>query len=303
MTTRLDWERDGQGWPQRDASRFVQASGLRWLVQQAGPTNAPLLLLIHGTGAASHSWRGLMPLLALHFNTLAVDLPGHGYTSAASAAQMSLPGMARALQQLLAAALGPQAQAGPELVVGHSAGAAIAARMCLEGAMAPRGLVSLNGAFLPLGGLPGLLFPSAAKLMAALPFVPEMFASRAASPAAVQRLIEGTGSRLDAEGAALYARLLRNPGHAAGALAMMANWDLRPLERDLPRLTVPLTLLVGANDRAVPASQSRHVHRLLPASRLVTLPGLGHLAHEEQPALLAAHIVEAARTVGLPPAA
>ncbi len=293
MSDRLDWQRDGADWPHHEASRFVSAAGMRWHVQQMGPRGqgpgqgqgqgpeAPLALLIHGTGAATHSWRGLMPLLATHFNVLAADLPGHGFTSAAPAWQMSLPGMAQALAALLT-----ELKLAPQLIVGHSAGAAVGARMVLDGhaaSAAVANLVSLNGALLPLDGLAGVLFPPVAKLMAAVPFVPRVFSWRAADPASVRRLIEGTGSTLDATGAQLYARLLRSPGHAAGALAMMANWDLRPLARDWPRLSVPLTLVVGANDRAVPPAQAQRVLALVPQARLVTLAGLGHLAHEERP--------------------
>ncbi len=291
MTGRLDWERDGRGWPHHASSRFVTAAGLRWHVQQMGPGgHAPWALLIHGTGAATHSWRGMMPLLAPHFNVIAADLPGHGFTGAAPARQLSLPGMAQALTALLAAM-----QVVPQLVVGHSAGAAIGARLLIDGAIAPgAALVSLNGALLPLGGLPGLLFPPAAKLMAALPWVPQLFSRRAADDASVRRLIEGTGSTLDATGADLYGRLLRDPGHAAGALGMMANWDLRPLERDFPRLRAPLTLVVGARDLAVPPAQARRVLARVPQARLVTLAGLGHLAHEEQPEAVAAVVLDAA---------
>ena len=290
-TERLDWERDGQGWPHRECSRFVNAAGLRWHVQQMGCTGAampaPWALLIHGTGAATHSWRGLMPLMAAHFNVLAIDLPGHGFTAMGPATQMSLPGMAQALGSLLVAT-----KVAPQLIVGHSAGAAIGARMSLDGHTAGATLVSLNGALLPLGGLPGVLFPPVAKLMAKVPFVPSLFARRAADAAAVRRLIEGTGSTLDATGAELYGRLLRSPGHAAGALAMMANWDLRPLERDFPRLKTRLTLVAGANDRAVPPGQARRVQALVPGARLVVLDGLGHLAHEERPDVLAAEVLK-----------
>jgi magnesium chelatase accessory protein len=137
--------------------------------------------------------------------------------------------------------------------------------------------------------------------MAAVPFVPHLFSRRAADAASVRRLIDGTGSTLDAAAAELYGRLLRSPAHAAGALAMMANWDLRPLERDFPRLRTPLTLVVGANDRAVPPGQARRVQAMVPNARLVTLAGLGHLAHEEQPDAAARVVLEAARSARVLP--
>ena len=85
-TTALDWERDGADWPNRAASRFVTVGAMRWHVQVMG--SGPVLLLLHGTGASSHSWRDLAPRLARHFTVLAPDLPGHGF-SAQPAAEAS----------------------------------------------------------------------------------------------------------------------------------------------------------------------------------------------------------------------
>ena len=293
MSRQPDWERDGGDWPNRDASRFVDAGGVRWHVQSAG--RGPALLLVHGTGAATHSWAGLLPLLARDYTVIAPDLPGHGFTAMPAWSRMSLPGIAAALAELLAVL-----RAEPRIVVGHSAGAAILARMALDGAIAPRGLVSLNGALLPLHGLAGLFFSPAAKLLSFNPLVPRLFAWRAGDEQAVRRLIDSTGSTLDARGIALYGRLLRNPQHVSGALAMMANWDLRPLQRDLPRLAAPLLLVAALNDRTVPPDEARRVQRLLPAAERVELPGLGHLAHEERPDRVAALVHERARAWGVP---
>jgi magnesium chelatase accessory protein len=291
MPDALDWERDGRDWPHREASRFVHAGGLRWHVQRMG--EGPAALLVHGTGAATHSWRGLAPLLARHFAVIAPDLPGHGFTQTPGRGGLSLPGMARGLTALLR-----HLGAAPALAVGHSAGAAVLARMCLDGDLAPRALVSLNGALLPLGGLPGRLFSPLARLFAASPWTARAFAWRAADRAAVVRLIRGTGSVIDPEGIELYARLVRSPAHVAGALGMMASWDLRDLARGLPALAVPLTLVVGENDRTVPPADAQRVRALVPAAQRVGLPGLGHLAHEERPEQVAALILSIAREAG-----
>lgn len=293
MSPTLAWAREGLQWPHREASRFVEAGGLRWHVQQMGA--GPVALLIHGTGASTHSWRGLMPLLAPHFTVVAMDLPGHAFTDTPPASQLSLPGIASAVAALVRK-LGLE----PDLVVGHSAGAAIAARVLLDGTLAARTLVAINGAFLPLAGLPGLLFPPVARLMAATPLASQLFARRTWDRAAVEKLIGGTGSALDLPGLALYGMLVRDARHAAGALGMMARWDLRPLVRDFARLQVPLTLVVGADDRAVPPGDSRRVAAMFPASGRVTVEtvrGAGHLVHEEQPEQVAQCVLKAhART-------
>jgi len=284
MARRLDFATDGRDWPHRSASSFVQADGIRWHVQQMKPKrqDAQVLLLIHGTGAATHSWRGLMPLLARRHHVVAMDLPGHGFTGTPTRWTLSLPRMAQAVATLVGT-LGVHA----DVIVGHSAGAAIAARMALDGLARPRRIVSLNGALLPLAGFAGQFFSPMAKLLAANPVVPRLFAWRAADRRVVERLIGSTGSALDAQGLALYARLVASPAHAAGALSMMASWALEPLQRELPRLAVPLHLLVGAIDRTIPPAQAASVQRLLPTAWRTILPALGHLAHEERPDLVA----------------
>ncbi len=294
MSDRRGWQRDGRDWPNREASRFVRAAGLMWHVQIMGA--GPVLLLAHGTGAATHSWRSLAPLLAQHFTIVAPDLPGHGFTEAPGTARLSLPGMAKSLQGLLRAL-----NVTPALAVGHSAGAAILVRMALDAQIAPRGLVSLNGAFLPLEGVPGQIFSPLAKLLVGLPLLPQLFAWRAKNDAAVRQILEGTGSRIDAQGVAFYGRMIRNPAHAAAALGMMAQWDLHPLLRDLDRLHVPLLLVVGETDRAVPPAQAARVAEIVPGAALVTMPGLGHLAHEERPTETAALIFEFGRQQKLMP--
>jgi magnesium chelatase accessory protein len=276
MVDRLNWESAGSDWPNREASRFVVASGLRWHVQQMG--SGPVLLLIHGTGAATHSWRTLAPLLAKHFTVFAPDLPGHGFTAAATAQQYTLPGMAAGIAALLR-----ECRLEPTYGVGHSAGAAILARMCLDGLIAPRSVVGINPALLPLSGLAGTLFLPIARMLSLSSMVPRLFAWAARDRAAVERMMAGTGSRIDAHGIDLYWRLISNPGHAAAGLAMMANWDLETLQRDLPRLSPPLLLLTGDADRTIPPSEAARVLAMLPSARQVLLPGLGHLAHEEQP--------------------
>ncbi len=303
--TRLQWQRDSADWPHREASRFVPAGGVHFHVQQLGPAlgSAPVALLLHGTGASTHSWRDFAPVLSLHYTVLMLDLPGHAFSSLPAAAQMSLPGMARAIGALLHT-LG----VAPALVVGHSAGAAIAAQMALAGQgqgpgpghVRPRAIASLNGAWLPLGGVAGRVFSPVAKLMAGNPLVPRLFSWRAQDAAAVARLIDGTGSKIDTAGMRLYGRLIANPGHVAGALSMMANWDLAALQAQLPALAVPVLLLTGSNDRTVPPAQAAQVAGLLPSARVHRLAGLGHLAHEEQPALVARAVLDFAREQGVP---
>jgi len=281
----LQWEVDGLDWPNREASRFVEAGGIRWHVQIMG--RGQVVLLLHGTGASSHSWRALAPLLAERHTVLAPDLPGHGFTQTPAPERLSLTGMAALVESLLRTL-----KLDPESVVGHSAGAAIAARMCLDGAVAPRSLISINGALLPLSGLPGRVYSPIARFLARGGIWASLLARSAADRQAVARLIERTGSRIEPRGIDLYHRLLRARRHTAAALGMMARWDLLPLQRELADSRPHLLLVAGGNDLMVPPEQAERLGARLPAARLRRLSGCGHLLHEERPEETAALIEE-----------
>lgn len=242
----------------------------------------PDLLLLHGAGASAHSWRDIAPALAARLprgaRVIVPDLPGHAFTARPSAQGLSLPGMAGLLWELLQAL-----DARPGVLIGHSAGAAVAARMALDAPKGLRTLISLNGAWLPPAGQGRWFYAPLARLFALNPWVPYVFAFHASHRGPLERLIASTGSRLDAAGIDLYARLVGDRRHVAAVLAMMAVWDLRPLLRDLPQLMPQLHLLAAEGDRTVPPQASLEAARRQPRAMLHQLPRLGHLAHEEAP--------------------
>lgn len=286
MSDRPDWDREGRDWPNRVHSRFVTAGGMRWHVQVAGA--GPVLLLLHGTGAATHSWRALLPLLAEHFTVVAPDLPGHGFTGRGP---QTLPAMAKAVAALLG-----ELELEPAFVVGHSAGAAVGLRMVLDGLVDANAVVGLSPALLPFPGLAAKLFPTMAKLLFVNPFAPYIFARMAGPTREVARfMLKSTGSSLESDGIDYYARLFRKPAHIAGTIGMMASWDLEPLKRDLPGLKAPLLLIHADGDTAIPLAKAREAAALVPGTRLEVLTGLGHLAHEEAPERVAAMIEDFAQ--------
>lgn len=284
MSVAPRWAVEGRDWPNRAHSRFVDTPRVRWHVQVMG--DGPVVLLLHGTGASTHSWRALLPLLAERFTVVAPDLPGHGFTVGRPAGGLSMPAMARAAGELMAA-LGLK----PDALVGHSAGAAIAVRMALDGVAGPAAIVGLNAALLPFPGLGARLFPTLARLLFVNPLAPHLFARMARTSGETARfLARSTGSHIDAEGVRGYERLFATPGHCAGAITMMADWDLESLKRDLPRLAAPLLLIHGDADAAIPTANAREAAAMVAGTEMVSLAGVGHLAHEERPREVAALI-------------
>ncbi|MEL6374928.1 MAG: alpha/beta fold hydrolase BchO, partial [Pseudomonadota bacterium] len=285
----LVWERDGASWPLSQHSRFVESEGLRWHVQiidspGAADASPETLALIHGTGSTTHSWAAVAPLLANTHRVVMMDLPGHGFTAPLSAHAISLPGYARRVATLLR-----DLDLAPTAVVGHSAGAAIAVRMALDGVMpaSARRIIGLNAALLPFPGPAATLFPFLARLLFTNALVPRLFARRGQDREAVARLLASTGSTLDDDAIARYARLFRSPVHVKATLDMMAYWDLAGLARAMPRLACPLLLAAGGLDQTVSPERAYEAAKLTPQAHVELVPKLGHLMQEEDPQQLA----------------
>jgi len=62
--------------------RTVEVQGLNVFYREAGPANAPVVLLLHGFPTSSHMYRDLIPLLADRYHVVAPDLPGFGFSDA-----------------------------------------------------------------------------------------------------------------------------------------------------------------------------------------------------------------------------
>jgi pimeloyl-ACP methyl ester carboxylesterase len=62
--------------------RNIKANGLNIFYREAGPKDAPTILLLHGYPTSSHMFRNLIPTLSIKYHVLAPDLPGFGYSDA-----------------------------------------------------------------------------------------------------------------------------------------------------------------------------------------------------------------------------
>ena len=270
---------------QVNATESVSTSRVRWQVTVKG--SGPPIVLLHGTGSDRRSWDAVSSRLSRHATLIVPDLPGHGDSVVLNRSVMSLNGMARDAGELLEAL-----DVRPLLLAGHSAGAALAVRMTLDRCVQPRQLVAVNGAFATFGGVLDRVFAPLAGLFSASTLVTGTLARKARNLDAVQRIIESTGSELDRDGLVRYSRLLQEPAHLEAMFAMMSNWDLRALRRDLNRLDVPLHLLVADRDRAVDPRQALDVESRCPRARITRLAQAGHLAHEEIPDRVAELILQ-----------
>ncbi|HUO52966.1 MAG TPA: alpha/beta fold hydrolase BchO [Gemmatimonadaceae bacterium] len=285
------WVALGDVWPNRQASHFVEAGAQRWHVQLFG--SGPPLLLVHGTGSATHSWRDLAPRLARRFTVIAPDLPGHGFTTAPRTDLLSLDGLASELGTLLDA-LGAQ----PAIGVAHGAGMAVLLRHVLERPGAFRTLVGINAALTPPRRHLWTLLAPAANVSSRSSFV-DGLGSRLAQGSLEESLLRSMGSAMPDAQAALYTAFLRSRRHMGAVTTMFANWDAGRLQRDLAQLELPVTLAVALNDPWVPARIADRLAGRFRNVRIVEIGDCGHLAHEEKPGLVETIVVESAQREGV----
>lgn len=251
--------------PTRDTPWQTARMGAGLRIHQGG-SGEPVLLLLHGLGATGDVWQGWWPLLAQRWpgRWLAPDLPGHGGSP-------PLPGYTF---DSLAAAVADIAAGARTIVLGHSLGGVV-------------GLALASGAFtVPAQAVIGLGIKVAwtqeeldrARATARRP--PAWFASREEAAARYLR-ISGLAGLLPADAPAVDAGLREQHGRwrlamDPGAFAVGAP-DMTQL---LARSQARVTLARGEHDAM---NTDEQLARLgVPA---VTLPGLGHNAHVENPHL------------------
>ncbi len=278
-------------WPYRAASSLVAAGRLTWHVQfhNAKRPSRTTLILIHGTGASTHTWTDLIEPLRESACVLAIDLPGHGFTRGAEPAMLTLPLMAAALQELLLK-LKPENDV---VFIGHSAGAPLAIEWALRYATTAQQIfttthiIGLNPSLVPPPSLyTTLLGPVVAPIATSGPMT-GMLAFIAANTKMVDQLLDSTESTIPEANRKHYRYLFSQPQHVQGAMGFMAGADLPSILARGKTLSIPTSFLLGAQDSWVKEAPLKEVLRDgFPKSRVETWPG-GHLLHEERPQAVA----------------
>ncbi|MDC7784270.1 alpha/beta hydrolase [Rhodoplanes sp. TEM] len=258
--------------------RFVRVMGLRLHVIEAGPADAPAVLLLHGNGAMAQDMvaSGLIERLARTHRVICPDRPGFGWSERP---RHPLPPEAQAE---LAADLLRLLGIDRAVVVGHSWGTLVALALALHAPELVTGLVLAAGYYVPTRRLDvwmvsGPAWPGVGLLMRhtlspligaaiAWPFVRRLFAPRPVSPA----FRAGFPVAM-----ALRPEQLRATAEESVVMIPAA----RRLRRRYADIACPVTVLAAAGDRLVEELQAPRLVEALPNATLRIVPGVGHMMH------------------------
>lgn len=258
--------------------KFVDLNGDRVAYRDVG--QGPVVLLIHGIGGSSDTWRALLPHLATRYRVVAPDLLGHGQ-SAKPRDDYSLGAFAVWLRDLL-----DELDIGGVTLVGHSLGGGVAMQFVHQHPDYCERLVliSSGGLGMEVGWTLRLLSAPGAELL--LPVIAprsvitrgdrfrSWLASRGLRSAEVDETWTAYASLSDRLTRKAFLRTLRSVVDYRGQA--VSAFNRLHLTSGLPTL-----LIWGEQDRIIPVAHGEAAHAALPGSRLVIVPGVGHFPHVE----------------------
>lgn len=264
-------------------SEFVDVGGLQVHLQRAGDGGLPLLLL-HGFGASTFSWRQVLAPLASDRQVVAFDRPAFGLT------ERPMPPYPAGIspyspdaQVELTVGLMDTLGIDRGVLIGNSAGGTIALRAALEHPERVAALVLVDPAVYEGGGAPGWVRP-----LLRLPQV------RRLGPLFVRSIRERGGqlietawhdpSRITPEVLEGYTRPLQAENWDRALWELTVASGESDLATRLGELDLPVLVITGDDDRIVPTEQSIRLAGEIEGAELAVLPACGHVPQEECPA-------------------
>jgi len=253
----------------------IAVAGLRYALATHG--SGEPLVLIHGFTGSAATWGGHVPAFAREFETIAVDLPGHGLTPPPrEPARGSVERIADDLAHIL-----DQLGRAPAHVVAYSLGARVALRLAVAHPGTIRRLVLES----PSAGIADPIERKARQVS------DDALADRIERNGVAAFVTEWERSPVIASMSALPAQqaaVLRNIRLAntaeglASSLRGAGQGRMEPLQDRLGTVTAPTLVLAGALD-PTGTTRAEEVAAGIPGARLVVLPDAGHAPHLERP--------------------
>jgi pimeloyl-ACP methyl ester carboxylesterase len=277
-------------------AEFLQLAGLSVRVEQVayqGDCNCkpPLLVLMHGFGASTFSWREVSAPLSQLGDVIAYDRPAFGFTERPTTWSKVNPYGFEGNFEILDSIIAKFGQEREVVLVGHSAGGQLAAEYARLNPSEVDSLILVDPAILTTGGGPDgfVWFYEIPQIKRLGPILVSSIAT--------------SGDDLLRESFYDPADLTEEVFTGYHAPLMVIGWEKafwnfataprgNALADNLSALKQPTLLISGENDTVVPTSDTVKLSSLLPNAQLELIPRSAHLPHEEEPELFMAAITK-----------
>lgn len=257
----------------QDPGDYLVIDGVRVHLRVSGPQSKPALIMLHGFGSSLHTWEGWAEALKEDYRVVRLDLPGAGLSYPDPSGVYSDERTIELLLLLMDTLAIERAT-----LVGNSIGGRIAWRMAAAHLDRVSALVLISPDGFASEGFQYGKAPEVSGITQLMRYVlPKSLLEMSLRPA------YGDPSVLSEATVSRYYDLMLAPGSRGALIQRMAQTvllDPRPL---LSTIDVPVLLLWGELDGAIPMSNAADYQALLKNSRFVPLPGLGHVPQEEAP--------------------
>jgi len=274
----IDWEKNLDIVFHAERSRFVKINGERIHYQEAGESNDPPLILIHGFCSSTLVWsKVLLELANCGFRVLAPDLLGYGYSARPRQLDYTIGSQARMIVGLLDE-LGIERAA----LLGGSYGGAVAGVIALDYPERVEKLV-LVGAVTNNQPTRFLLMRLFGSPIIGDIISPLLVSSRRLLLRRMKRVYDRHSWVLDERRVDARHRPLRTSGTHRAIVRTVRTWDADRIQRQAHLITQPTLLLWGENDPETPLRDGEVLHARIPGSRLFVFRHCGHIPHEEFP--------------------
>lgn len=262
-----------------ECSRTIEVDGVRVRFQEAGPVDAPTILLIHGFTAFNLVWSEvLMPIASAGFHVIAPDLLGHGFTEKRKDGEYTIESQARMIVSLM-----DQLRIERATLVGNSYGGAVAATCALDYPSRVDRLVMVSAVINDEPKRGFMLRLASAPLIGDV-VTPLLMDSKLIVRRRLKK-IHSDFAHLLFDEERVQARHL--PMKAASTqraiLRTLRRWKADRIERDAHRIAQPTMIIWGENDTDTPLRHGKRLNSLIPGSRLIVFRRCGHLPQEEYP--------------------
>jgi len=237
------------------------------------------IMLLHGFGATSYTWRGWIGALAKKHRVWSVELKGHGSAPAPPDDLYALHDHTDLVRRLII-----KKDLRQLTLVGHSMGGGVALYVALQLLEENRleRLVLVSSAAYPQRLPPFIGLATRGRLAEwGLRFFPKRFLIRRV----LRSIVFDPEGITDAQVAA-YAEPLYSPAHRTALIKTAMGIippDLAELTKHFPEIDLPTLLLWGRHDRVVPLDVAERLLAALPRARLEIMEDCGHVPPEELP--------------------